>query len=45
MTEEIVYNGLIWIALLLLVVVTGGVAYLTLIEWNEKRKREREKRR
>jgi heme/copper-type cytochrome/quinol oxidase subunit 2 len=44
MTQEIIYSGLIWIALLMLVLVTGGVAYLTLVDWNERRQREREER-
>lgn len=32
------------LALVLLVGVTGGVVYLTAIEWRDRRRREREKR-
>jgi len=32
------------LALGLLVVVTGGVAYLTAVEWRDRRRRNREKR-
>lgn len=32
------------IALGLLVVVTGGVAYLTTVEWRDRRRRDREER-
>lgn len=32
------------ITLMLMVAVTGGVAYLTAVEWRDRRRREREKR-
>jgi hypothetical protein len=31
-------------ALVLLIVVTGGIGYLTSVEWRDRRRREREKR-
>jgi hypothetical protein len=38
-------NSLVLIAFGLMVIVTGGVAYLTLADWNDRRRRENEKRR
>jgi hypothetical protein len=37
-------NILALLALLLLVAVTGGVGYLTLADWRDRRRREEEKR-
>ncbi|MDP5338398.1 hypothetical protein [Nodularia sp. UHCC 0506] len=37
-------NILALLALLLLVAVTGGVGYLTLADWRDRRRREDEKR-
>lgn len=37
-------NILASLALLLLVAVTGGVGYLTLADWRDRRRREEEKR-
>jgi hypothetical protein len=37
-------NVLALSALVLLVAVTGGVIYLTLVEWRDRRLREQEKR-
>lgn len=38
------YNILIIVALGLMVVVSGGVAYLTVAEWRDRRRREEELR-
>ncbi len=40
--ETQLYGVLATLAALLLVVVTGGVVYLTAIEWQDKRKRSQE---
>ncbi|MGD1952622.1 MAG: hypothetical protein ACFB14_23705 [Leptolyngbyaceae cyanobacterium] len=40
--EAQAYSVLATLAALLLVFVTGGVIYLTAIEWNDKRKRSQE---
>jgi hypothetical protein len=37
-------NGLALVALVLLVVVTGGIGYLTLADWRDRRLRDQEKR-
>ncbi|MDF5730345.1 MAG: hypothetical protein PUP92_20565 [Rhizonema sp. PD38] len=42
--ENPVVNILALAALVLLVSVTGGVGYLTLTEWRDRRLREQEKR-
>lgn len=45
MTSELesqAYGVLATLALLLLLLVTGGVVYLTVIEWRDKRKRSQE---
>ncbi len=42
--ELSVIDILIIIAFGLLIVFTGGVAYLTAAEWRDRRRREREKR-
>ncbi|MGB3637873.1 MAG: hypothetical protein WBA39_09910 [Rivularia sp. (in: cyanobacteria)] len=42
--EGPILNILAISALVLLVAVTGGVIYLTLIEWRDRRLREQEKR-
>jgi hypothetical protein len=43
-TETIALSVLAVFALTLLVVVTGGVLYLTNAEWRDRRRQEREKR-
>ncbi len=40
--ETQIYGVLATLAALLLVVVTGGVVYLTAVEWQDKRKRSQE---
>ena len=40
--EAQAYSVLAILAALLLLVVTGGVIYLTAVEWNDKRKRSQE---
>ena len=40
--EAQAYSVLATLAALLLILVTGGVIYLTAIEWNDKRKRSQE---
>jgi hypothetical protein len=42
--EGSILNILALSALVLLVAVTGGVIYLTLMEWRDRRLREQEKR-
>ncbi|WP_414575122.1 hypothetical protein [Anabaena sp. CCY 9402-a] len=42
--ESPVLSILALVALVLLVVVTGGVGYLTLAEWRDRRLQENEKR-
>ncbi|MDX2099749.1 MAG: hypothetical protein SFW36_18375 [Leptolyngbyaceae cyanobacterium bins.59] len=37
-------NILVLSAFVLLIVVTGGVSYLTIAEWRDRRRRERESR-
>ncbi|MDB9512866.1 hypothetical protein PN499_16880 [Kamptonema animale CS-326] len=37
-------NLLVWVAFALLVVVTGGVLYLTALEWRDRRVQENIKR-
>ena len=37
-------NLLVWVAFALLVVVTGGVLYLTALEWRDRRVQEKIKR-
>ncbi|NJK36655.1 MAG: hypothetical protein HC825_03765 [Oscillatoriales cyanobacterium RM1_1_9] len=37
-------NGLVIATLVLLVLVTGGVGYLTAVEWRDRRRQDREKR-
>ncbi|MDF0555137.1 hypothetical protein [Kamptonema sp. UHCC 0994] len=37
-------NLLVWVAFALLVVVTGGVLYLTALEWRDRRMQEKIKR-
>lgn len=44
MTESIFLTVLATLALGLLVVVTGGVAYLTAVEWRDRRRQDQEKR-
>lgn len=42
--EFTVVNTLIAITFILLVSVTGGIAYLTAVEWRDRRRRDQEKR-
>lgn len=43
-TENLALTILSGLAFLLLIVVTGGVAYLTTIEWRDRRLQDRERR-
>jgi hypothetical protein len=43
-TSTIILNGLFLLAFILLITVSGGVLYLTSIEWRDRRRRDREKR-
>lgn len=42
--EDIILRVLVLIAIVLLVTLTGGVAYLTAIDWSDRRRRENDKR-
>lgn len=42
--EAIALSSLAVVALALLVTFTGGVAYLTAVEWRDRRRRAREQR-
>jgi hypothetical protein len=42
--ESVFLTVLATLALGLMVVVTGGVAYLTTMEWRDRRRQDREKR-
>lgn len=42
--EAIALSSLAVVALALLVTFTGGVAYLTAVEWRDRRRREKEQR-
>jgi hypothetical protein len=44
MTESLFLTILATLALGLLVIVTGGVAYLTAVEWRDRRRQDQEKR-
>jgi hypothetical protein len=39
MSEAIVFNSFFWIAVILLAMATGGVGYLTYLEWQDRRRR------
>jgi len=39
MSETVIINAFFWVALLLLVGVTGGVIYLTALEWRDRRRK------
>ncbi|WP_263972455.1 MULTISPECIES: hypothetical protein [Pseudanabaena] len=39
MTEVILFNSFFWIAAALLAIATGGVGYLTYLEWQDRRRR------
>ena len=39
-----ILNGLFFVALVLLLAVSGGVLYLTAVEWRDRRRRDREKK-
>ena len=41
--ETPVFNGLVLVAFGLMVVVSGGIIYLTLAEWRDRRRREQER--
>jgi hypothetical protein len=38
MSEATLINAFIWLALALLLLVTGGVVYLTFLEWQDRRR-------
>ena len=42
--EFTVVNVLVLVALGLILAVTGGVAYLTAVEWRDRRRQQRDKR-
>jgi len=42
--EEIIVRVLVLVALVLLVTVTGGAVYLTAIDWQDRRRRDSDKR-
>jgi hypothetical protein len=42
--DTIALSGLAVAALVLMVAFTGGVAYLTIVEWRDRRRRAREQR-
>ena len=42
--ETSVFNGLVLVAFGLLVVVSGGIIYLTIAEWRDRRRRAEERR-
>jgi len=44
MSSELAYDILVTAALSLLVLTTGGIAYLTILEWRDRRRREKERR-
>ncbi|MBP0000874.1 MAG: hypothetical protein J7641_18070 [Cyanobacteria bacterium SID2] len=44
MDDNLVFSVLSITALSLLVVVTGGIGYLTLAEWRDRRRQERDQR-
>ena len=44
MESTTLFNILVTIALVLLIVVSGGVIYLSSLEWSDRRRQENEKR-
>ena len=42
--ETSLFNGLVLIAFGLMVVVSGGIVYLTFAEWRDRRRRDQERR-
>jgi len=44
MESTVVFNVLVLLGFGLLVIVTGGIIYLTLADWRDRRRRERDKR-
>lgn len=42
--ESPFFTGLVFVAFALLLSVSGGVGYLTIVEWRDRRRRERESR-
>lgn len=40
MSEAILFNSFFWIAVILLAIATGGVGYLTYLEWRDRRRRD-----
>ncbi len=42
--ETSVFNSLVLVAFGLMVVVSGGIGYLTIVEWRDRRRREQERR-
>ncbi len=39
MSEVVLLNSFFWIAVLLLALATGGIGYLTYLEWQDRRRR------
>jgi hypothetical protein len=39
MSEAILFNSFFWTAVILLAIATGGVGYLTYLEWQDRRRR------
>jgi hypothetical protein len=42
--ETSVFNVLVLVAFGLMVVVSGGIVYLTIVEWRDRRRRDQESR-
>lgn len=42
--ETSVFNGLVLVAFGLMVLVSGGIVYLTLAEWRDRRRRDQDSR-
>jgi hypothetical protein len=42
--ETSIFNGLVLVAFGLMVVVSGGIIYLTIAEWRDRRRRDQELR-
>ncbi len=40
--ESPAFTGLVFVAFALLIAVSGGVAYLTIIDWRDRRRREQD---
>jgi hypothetical protein len=42
--ETSIFNGLVLVAFGLMVVISGGIIYLTIAEWRDRRRRDQELR-